>query len=421
MEQHYKTKNGVDIFTYANPYLHSVNLCVYLCFGSMYEPTSYNGIAHFYEHIIFRNLNKIFGGDLYTRLDREAVCFNAYTYNEMIVLDLRFLPHKTDLALEVLANLFSPLQLTSEEIDLERTVIKSEIYEKDTVLPDAWAQQVCWHGTALANPILGTCGSLERIRKKQLEALRPQLFSRGNFFLYLTGKIEDVFLQMVIATLEKQKFLQNVPIRNNFAPVPDGFGVRNGKILVKKASYSGARLNFDMDCAHTTKSERDLLYSVLFSGEASLFYRELNDKTGLVYSYDARQEEYRNIGRLHVGLEYKPEKIKAVYERIVEILQKVKQGDFDLEPFKVQYTECDVLLLDNCSDLNWTMAYENHILDEKTDFWDKRKLYQTITRERISEIASKIFRTNNMVLTAKGHWNAETKADVRALFEKLDD
>ena len=86
MEEKIVSQNGVPVFSEFNQHLHSVKLGLYIKCGAMYETAENNGITHFFEHVIFRNINKLMGMKLYKLLDRNAVEFNAVTYKEFMNL-----------------------------------------------------------------------------------------------------------------------------------------------------------------------------------------------------------------------------------------------------------------------------------------------------------------------------------------------
>ena len=60
-----KTKNGVSIYSYKNPALHSFYISLFAKAGCMYEDEKYSGITHFLEHILIRNVNHLYDGELY--------------------------------------------------------------------------------------------------------------------------------------------------------------------------------------------------------------------------------------------------------------------------------------------------------------------------------------------------------------------
>ena len=84
MEQKFITKNQVEIFSYPGEHLHSFCIGLYLKAGSLYESAEENGITHFLEHVVIRNINWLMDGQLYPYLDRLGLMFNACTYKEFV-------------------------------------------------------------------------------------------------------------------------------------------------------------------------------------------------------------------------------------------------------------------------------------------------------------------------------------------------
>ena len=59
MEVSLKTKNGINVYAYKNPDLHSFHLSLFLRAGAMFESAAESGITHFLEHVSIRNVNKV--------------------------------------------------------------------------------------------------------------------------------------------------------------------------------------------------------------------------------------------------------------------------------------------------------------------------------------------------------------------------
>ena len=77
MEKCYVTNNKKNIYQYPGNHVHGFSLSMYVKAGSMYEKAEDNGISHFIEHIVIRNINYLMGGELYRYLDRYGLMFNA--------------------------------------------------------------------------------------------------------------------------------------------------------------------------------------------------------------------------------------------------------------------------------------------------------------------------------------------------------
>lgn len=422
MEKQITTRNGVDIFSFPNPHMHQTCLWLYLRYGSMYEPQAYNGLAHFFEHILFRNLNKLYGGEFYRLLDRNYVDFNATTYSEMMIFQIRFPICKTGFVLEFFEKFFSPIVLDAKEISIERGRIRAEIRDEKEIGVDMHqlTLNTVWAGTQLSNPTLGTFSSIAEIHKKQLEEAQQEIFSKHNLFVYLTGNVPDNLPNKVGNILEKQNFSKDFPFRDNLAPIPQSFQNRNCTVLTRKADESAMRLCFDVNCAKTTKAERDLLYSILFSGDFCKFYQRLSEETGLIYGHDSVMEEYRNIGNIRVRLDYDEKDFLQLLRETVAILNAVKCGDFDLECAKTPYTLGAELLLDNVSGLNWSLAYEAKILQVPYTLQESVKVYDSVSSQRIAQIAAEIFTTDNLVFIVKGDIFAKKIREARGILSELD-
>ena len=85
----------------------------------------------------------------------------------------------------------------------------------------------------------------------------------------------------------------------------------------------------------------------------------------------------------------------------------------EAECMKAGYVDNAYMLYDDPRELNFTFAYDNHVLSAGYRSIEERKeLYRAVTPERLREVASEIFRKENLTLTLKGNKN---KIDIHAL------
>ena len=70
MEKRKITKNNIEIYHYPNENTHSFCLSLYIKAGALYEADKDNGMTHFWEHAIFRNINHQMGGHMYEEIDK---------------------------------------------------------------------------------------------------------------------------------------------------------------------------------------------------------------------------------------------------------------------------------------------------------------------------------------------------------------
>lgn len=422
MEKKHVTKNGIEIYGYKNPALHGFYISLFLKAGGMYESENDSGITHFLEHISIRNVNKIMNGRLYSELDRLGVEFNASTYSEMVQFYLSGASRNFRFGAEVISKLFSPIELSKNEIDSERKRIKAEIRESDdknSLL--AFSNSEIYAGTSLARAITGTLSSVDKITVKRLEKYRKATLSVGNVFFYLTGNYEDSDVLYLASLIEACDIEQSSEIRENKAPVSQNHFKRGGKVAVKSAEYTMARFSFDLDMTKLSVPETDLIYDMLLSGYASRFFLEMSETRGLFYDISGAVERYRNIGELCFTYELRQKDLASAVEITVDILNEFKKTLHAPDSLmKCGYVDNAYMLFDDARELNFTFAYDNHIMNLGYASVEERKnAYASVTPEDIQRAAREIFKPDNLTLTLKGDKRKINTEQLRDIISKL--
>ncbi|MBQ8321385.1 MAG: insulinase family protein [Clostridia bacterium] len=404
MEKQRTLKNGIELYSYENPSVHGFFISLFLKAGSMYEREDESGITHFLEHVSIRNVNALMNGALYPTLDKYGIEFNASTYNEMVQFYISGAGKNFKLGAEILSHVISPIVLTAAEIDTERQRIKAEIRENDenTSLV-AFTNAIVHKGTTLASSITGTAGSTSRITRTRLEAYRRRVFTKENLFLYVTGSFDDSDLD-ALADAFGERELYSGEVHENIAPVPLDFGKRAPHVHIKNADFTMARFTFDMDMSRVGGCECDLIYDMLLGGYSSRFFVEMSERRGLFYDITGNVERYKNIGTFAFSFEVRAdmlaESVRCALGILLELMRVTPSDD---ECMKAGYVDNAAMLLDDSRELNFTLAYDSHIMDERYASLDERtEKYRRIDGQMIRSAAIAIFAPENLTLTLKG-------------------
>ena len=405
MEKCYQTKNGIKIYGYNNPALHGFFISLFLKAGGMYESEKDSGITHFLEHVSIRNINKIMGGALYSELDRRGIEFNASTYAEMVQFYISGASKNFSFGADVITKLFSPIGLDRNEIESERKRVKAEIRESDdknSLL--SFTNGIIHSGTSLERPITGTLSSVNSITAKRLEEYRKSVFCKENLFFYITGSYDEGDIEYLCSLIEKIEIPNALQISDNIAPVSKKHFKRDSEIAVKNADYTMVRFTFDIDMSKVSVPETDLIYDMLLSGYASRFFIEMSEIRGLFYDLSGAVERYRNIGELYFSYELRGKDILSAVEITVNILNDFKRNLQSPDSLmKCGYVDNAFMLFDDSRELNFTFAYDNHIMQLGYDsIEDRKRAYESVTSADIRRAACEIFRPENLTLTLKG-------------------
>lgn len=402
-EKCFYSASGVPVYLYGNPALHGFYISLFLREGSMYEAAEESGITHFFEHIAIRNLNKTLGGELYRRLDRLGLELNASTYCEMVQFYVSGAAENFYAGAQLLTSVLSPIVLSPSEITLERKRIKAEIREGDerTSLT-AFTNSHLFGSTALSRPITGTLGSVSKIGKRELTAFRERALTSENLFFYVTGNAGERETEKLIECIDGINIPRGAG-RDNFAPVTPDFSKRGGGVYIKNADFTMCRFSFDTDMALLSVPELDLLYDLLLNGYNSRLFIALSEERGLFYDVNGLAERYRNIGHFSFSFEVKDKELYDACETVVSILRDIKERTVAPEEIiRAGYVTNSGMLYDDMRELNFTFAYDNHILGlGYGSIGERAEMYSSITPERLREAAQRLFTEDNLTLTLK--------------------
>ena len=423
MGENLRDINGIRFYTMPNRAMRQFCLYLYVLAGSMYEDAKVNGITHMFEHAVFRNIKQKYDGHLYELLAANGLYFNAATYSEFLVFKVEGLPIGIELAADIIASVFDDLSIEKVAFQTEKERIISEIIEEDAKNTlTHFGNCRIWKGTSLTKPITGTCSTVEKITQKRLNEYKKSILTKENIFLYATGNVSEQDMELI------EKRIGDIPIsrgkaNGNMAPIPLGFGNREPHISVMDCDYYRVQLSFDVDNSICDVAVRDILYDILFACDDAELNMALSENTGIIYSYDSNLEQYNNISELK--LEYYVERVdlrRSICE-IVSVLQKIKKGDFCFENNIQKQITAFESEWDSPQDLNWSMAYNNHILSGVPIDYDKPLLgrYADLTKERVMEAAREIFRTRNLTLSVKGNRYYVNKMNLWDVVQGIDE
>ncbi len=414
--------NGVNIYSLLNPNLRSFCLCLYIRAGSIFETSANNGISHFFEHIVFRNLKSKYE-KFYEELALHGIDIQARTYKEFIQFEINGPAYEFRFGADVLSHIFDEIEISKDEFLKEKNRIKAEIREDgDRTSLDYHFNNLIWDGTEVEKGILGYCKVLDRISIKKLNEFRREIFSKDNFFIYITGNVASKDIALLKEKVKKLDIQENESKRTNTITLNESFFNRNGKVEIKNDYWHYIKFGFDFDTRKFSGGVLDVLYCILFKSENALVYNYLSEDNPIIYSYDSLQEQYDNIGNLNFKFEVSKAKLLDGVKIVVDLLNDVKEGKFNFDAsFKFETISVEIDL-DKPGSLNWNMAYYNHILKtDPVDYTDELYgRFRSVSKEQVMEAAKEIFQTKNMTVAIKGNKKKINVNEIETILKKLD-
>ena len=106
MNQASRLRNGVRILTENIPHAISVSAGIWILRGARSEPSEWNGITHFVEHLLFKGTETRTALDISREIESVGGSLNAFTGKEFTCLHARALSEHLALVVELVADIF---------------------------------------------------------------------------------------------------------------------------------------------------------------------------------------------------------------------------------------------------------------------------------------------------------------------------
>ncbi|QAY77453.1 pitrilysin family protein [Sphingosinicella sp. BN140058] len=310
--------SGLRVASRQMPGIETAAVGLYAETGSRYEAAPLNGIAHLFEHMVFkgaggrsaRDISEAIedvGGDLNASTDRETTNFTASVMAEHIPLGV-----------EMIADLVQRPHFNAGELEREKDVVLQELGEardtpNDIIFDDL--QSAAFAEQALGRSVLGTEESIEAIQVDDLEAWRSSHYRAGSLTLVAAGKVDhDRLVDLA------EKHFADLTAGSSDTPDPARF---TGGDRVGRTSSDQAHLALGFGAPGQT--HEDYYAARLFSdavggGMSSRLFQQLREERGLAYSVYSMLQPWADTGLFSIYAATARRQSAAAAQLIEEIL-----------------------------------------------------------------------------------------------------
>lgn len=286
--------NGLRVASRPMPGFETVAVGLYADAGSRHEPAHLNGIAHLFEHMVFkgaggrsaRELSETIedvGGDLNAATDREGTSFSATLLAEHLPLGV-----------EILSDLLLRPHLDAADLAREQDVVLQELAEaedtpSDIIFDELWT--AAFPDQPLGRPVLGGEATVRAITTADLHGWREAHVRGSAMLLVAAGKVDHAEL---VALAEAR--LGGVPAGGAAAYEAGRFA---GSSRALKPRADQAHLTFaypGLPLLDPDYYALRLFADIVGSGASSRLFQAVREDRGLAYSVWATIQPYQDCG-----------------------------------------------------------------------------------------------------------------------------
>lgn len=318
MQQLTTLANGLRVASRSMPSVETIAVGLYVDTGSRYEPAAVNGLAHLFEHMVFkgaggrsaREISELIenvGGDLNASTDREGTAF----YASLLAPDLA-------LGVGIIADLIRRPHFEQGHLATEKKVVRQELAEAEDTASDIifdHLQSVAFTGQPLGRSVLGDKASLDRITVNDLSAWLETHYRSNRLILVAAGKLDHDSL----VDLAELHFgdMTAAP-----ASAPDPARFVGGWRFDRRKSRQ-AQVAIGMPAPSWSDEENfaaQLFADVVGVGASSRLFQELREQQGLAYSVSAMAHPFADCGLFSVYIATDRDDSMLAQEQVERVL-----------------------------------------------------------------------------------------------------
>src|SRR3954471_9271872 len=276
------------------PGFETVAVGLYADAGSRHEPARGNGLAHLFEHMVFKGAGGRSARELSEAVEDVGGDLNACTERDGTNFTASLLAEHLPLGIELLSDMVLRPHFDEADLVREKEVVLQELGEardtpSDIIFDDLWS--AAYPEQPLGRSILGDEASIASISADDLHAWRTDLYRAGSLTLVAAGKVDHDAL-VALAEARFAGLTEGViapPEAAQFAGTARAGGARADQAHLA-AAYPAPGLH-DEDY-HAAR----LFSDIVGSGASSRLFQAVREERGLAYSVWSSLVPYRDGG-----------------------------------------------------------------------------------------------------------------------------
>ena len=325
-------KSGLRIITVPMDSVQSLTVMALSNTGSRYESPKQYGIAHFFEHIVFKGTNKYpTAQDLAEAVDSVGANFNAFTGKEYTGYHVQVASKHFELALDVVSDMLLTPKLRQEDIDREKGVIIEEM-NMYADMPKAHIsnlfEQMIFKGNGLSHDIIGSKKTVSNITSADFEEFLNTWYGMDNLIVVVAGERAVVEKPATLELIEKM--FSKVKDRKSEPTHPVIDRVLSGeKFLLHAKKTEQIHFTFGWPGIQRKSGERYammLLNAIVGGNMSSRLFSEIREKRGLCYYVYSEVRQFHEGGLFGASAGVDPNRVEEAIEASLAEFTKISAG-----------------------------------------------------------------------------------------------
>ena len=378
--------------------------------GAADETPGVSGVAHFLEHLLFKKTKNLAAGELSRTVAENGGTDNAFTSYDYTAYYQRVAADRLPIMMQMEADRMVNLDLTEDDILVERDVIIEERNQRTETNPSALyreqANAALFQNHRYGVPVIGWRHEMSNLTLSDALAYYKQFYAPNNAVLIVAGDVvPDEVLSLAKSTYGK--IPENPNLSDRKRPIePPHFAPRRIEYVDERVSQPYVVRSY-LAPERNSGDQRPaaalaLLADILGDGQASVLQRKLQFETQeALYasaSYSGVSLDTTSFAVYIVpSADVSLEDAEAALDRAIAEFMEEGVDEAQLDRLKTQYRAAGIYAQDNVNGL--ANAYGRALTSGLTlqDIHEWPDIIQSITAEEILAAARDVFDLNSSV------------------------
>ncbi|OGJ38403.1 MAG: hypothetical protein A2383_03030 [Candidatus Pacebacteria bacterium RIFOXYB1_FULL_39_46] len=414
--------NGLPVIRIPMEGVESLTVMTLVNTGSRFEPKGKEGIAHFFEHIVFKGTQKYpTAHQLSATVDSLGADFNAFTSYEYTGYYVKAAAKHLPVALDVVSDLLLAPLIRPEDVEREKSVIAEEI----NMYHDTPARhignlfgQLVYQGSGLGHDVIGTKKTVTGITTADFEAFLKQWYGLPNMVLVLAGKAsvvndpatlrlaKEMFDKDRGKRIEKLQDIQPFLADESLARERFKLEFRQTQQAHFVLGWPGIKRN------HSDRFALAVLSAVMGENMSSRLFTEVREKRGLCYYVHSEVDQFHDKGLLGVTAGVDPTRIIEAIQVSVDVFQQLASGSQKLTKTELKRAQEYlagklVLSMEDSDFMAQFTGLRKILLNEISTPQEIIKKIQAVTLDEVTSLAKRLIKPHELRLALIGPYQDE--------------
>lgn len=395
--------NGLKVIFIEDHSIPVVSYQTWYRVGSVDERMGATGLAHLFEHLMFKGTEKFGPKQFFTQLESKGAEVNAFTSRDYTVYYQNFVPELLPRVVEMEADRMMGLILNPDTVNTERMVVLEERKLKTDNSPSGLLQEALW---ALAYrthpyhwPVVGYAQDIVQMPLETVQEFYRKYYHPSNAVVIVAGDFDSDF---VFKKIEKA-----------YGAIPQGKKNLREGIPVEPEQKEERRLVLREQVAsemfawgyHITQAEDDdsyaldVLSNILFFGRSSRAHQRLVENKNLVLGISGASFTPLFPGLMMIsGVMKGNASAEEAEKEIQALLEEVQNHGVTEDEVQVAVKQLTVQLVDSVRTsfgLAQLIGTVMMVFDDPKRFSDDLNKYFKVTTDDVKRVANRYLIPNN--------------------------